>query len=450
MRNFVPAAVIRPKKSLNLSIVKNAVPRIWPEPNTAPSVEKNINLLIDHQCPQCGAPAQLSETDRLFRCDYCKVSSYLMEGHFFRYVLPNHAPAGKDLIYFPYWRFKGMLFSCLPSGIQNRFLDVSRQAFQSPLFPASVGLRSQAMKLRFVSPDTAGWFIKPALPFRQVMETFLARFNHDMPSPILHQAHIGETLSMIYAPFYAGQKIMDAVLNQPVSKTLDDPFEVSHLPGGPADYRIRFIPTLCPDCGWDMQGSRDALVLHCGNCASMWQASDEGMTRVRVAHLPAQTGDSTIYLPFWRIRADVLGIQLDNYADLVKMANLPKVVQPKWNKIPFFFWGPAFKLRPQSFLRLTHHITVSQPHESLIAEIPKGMMHPVNLPVSESAETLKLNLAGIIRPQKIVETRIGEINVKPRRYLLVFLPFEKRHHDLVQTTFNIAVNRNQLSLAGNL
>ena len=31
-----------------------------------------------------------------------------------------------------------------------------------------------------------------------------------------------------------------------------------------------------------------------------------------------------------------------------------------------------------------------------------------------------------------------------------YLPFEVRHHDLVQPDFNIAINRNQLALAGNL
>ncbi len=372
-----------------------------------------------------------------------------MERPFFRYLLPSNAPAGKDLIYFPYWRFKGMLFSCLPSGIQNRFLDVSQQAVHAPLVPASVGLRSQAMKLRFVSPDTDGWFVKPALPFRQVMETFLARFNLNPPEPILHQAHIGESLSMIYAPFYADHQMMDAILNQPVSKTIDEGFDPRQWPGGPAEFRMRFIPTLCPNCGWDMQGGRDALVLHCDNCASMWQASEKGMTSVTVAHLPSDT-DDIIYLPFWRIRADVSGFPLATYADLIKLANLPKVIQPQWHRRRFYFWGPAFKLRPQSFLRLTHHITVSQPHENLVAEVPPGPMHPVNLPVTESAETLKLNLAGIMRPKKRVETHIGDINTKPRRYVLVYLPFEKRHHDLVQTTFGIAVNRNQLALSTNL
>jgi hypothetical protein len=154
-------------------------------------VGKNINFLIDHQCPQCGAPAELSETDRLFKCAFCKVSAYLMAHRYFRYVLPHNAPQGQELVYFPYWRFKGMLFSCLASGIRNRFLDVSQQAAQSTLFPASVGLRSQAMKLRFVSPETKGWFIKPVLPFRRgnggVSHPFQQQYGRANSSPKPHR-----------------------------------------------------------------------------------------------------------------------------------------------------------------------------------------------------------------------------------------------------------------------
>ena len=376
--------------------------------------------------------------------------SYLAAHRFICYLLPHNAPEGQELVYFPYWRFKGMIFSCLMSGIQNRFLDVSQQAAPSSLFPASVGLRSQALKLRFVSPETQGWFLKPALPFRQVMETVLKRVSRQLTQPILHQAPIGESLSLIYAPFYVSNKIMDAVLNQPVSSELDESFDWRALSGGPADWRLRFIPTLCPHCGWDMQGHRDALVLHCENCESMWQASKQEMTRVNVAHMPGVKDENIIYLPFWRIQADVSGIALNTYADLVNAANLPKVIQPGWDQIPYHFWGPAFKVRPQSFLRLTQHITLAQPRNHLVAHAPKGVMHPVNLPVSESAETLKLNLAGFIRPKRLVHERIGKITIKPRRFLLVYLPFERRHHDFVQTTFNIAVNRNQLALSGNL
>jgi hypothetical protein len=413
-------------------------------------VERSINLRIDYQCPQCGAPAEISETDRLFRCAFCKVSSYLVERKYFRYVLPHNAPESRELIWFPYWRFKGMIFFCLPSGIKNRFLDASRQAVSDPLFPVSVGLRSQAMKLQFVTPDLQGRFVKPALPFGRVLDGFLERINRDMPEPILHQAHVGESLSLIYAPFYAGNKIMDAVLNQPVSRKLDEDYDPDRLDGGPPGWRIRFLATLCPACGWDMQGSRDALALHCKNCETMWQAGKEGMTKLNVACMKAAENENTVYLPFWRIRANISGIELRSYADVIRVANLPRVAQPGWEQIPFYFWGPAFKVRPQSFLRLTQQMTLSQPRKGLTGEVPKGKLHPVNLPVSESVETLKLSLAGFMRPEKPALERLDDIQIQANRYLLVYIPFEVRHHDLVQPDFNFAVNRSQLALAGNL
>jgi hypothetical protein len=369
----------------------------------------------------------------------------------FRYLLPHRAPAGKALIYFPYWRFKGMLFTCLPSGIQDRFLDISQQAVDIPLFPPSVGLRSQALKLHFMTPETTGWFIRPTLPFRQVMDSVLARSNLNRPKSILHQAHIGESLSLLYAPFYAENRLIDAVLNQPVSPELETPFDPAGYPGGAAKRHIRFIATLCPNCGWDLAGRRDALVLHCKNCTSMWQAGKKGLTRVNVAHMPASSSATEIiYLPFWRIRAEVSGIPLASYGDMVRAANLPRVVQPAWEDVPAYFWGPAFKVRPRSFLRLTHQMTLSQPGDTLVPDPPGSRMHPVNLPVSESAEALKINLAGFLKPAKAVETLLPRITATARRYLLVYIPFEVRNHDLVQPGYQIAVNRNQLALAGNL
>ena len=413
-------------------------------------MERNINFFIDHQCPQCGAPAKLSETDRLFRCEYCKTSSYLWANRFFRYLLPNRAPAGKELIYFPYWRFKGMLFSYLASGIEDRFLDVSQQAVPSPLFPLSLGVRSQAMKLRFVNPDTDGWFIEPTLSFGKIMEQTLSLSNLDLPSSALHQAHIGESISMIYAPFYADHQLMDAVLNKPISKPSEPPPDLSQFEGGPAHTGIHFLATLCPNCGWDMEGRRDALVLHCMNCQSLWKATKSGFSRVNVAHVPAPAREDTIFLPFWRIGAEVSGISLKSYADLVKGANLPKAIQPSWHERPFYFWSPAFKLSPHSFLRVTRQVTASQPDSDFIAEVPQAEMHPINLPATEAAETMKLTIAEIIRPKKRIEASIHAIHVKPLKYLLFYLPFEKRHHDLVHTAFNIAINRQQLALSDNL
>ena len=110
-----------------------------------------------------------------------------------------------------------MLFFCGPSGIANRFVDVSHQAIATPYFPISVGVRSQAMKLRFVSADMDGRFLKPRQSFEKISAHFEKRFGKALPKPILHQAQIGESLSLIYSPFYLKDKLYDAILDKPVS-----------------------------------------------------------------------------------------------------------------------------------------------------------------------------------------------------------------------------------------
>ncbi|MBT8341558.1 MAG: hypothetical protein HKP58_06805, partial [Desulfatitalea sp.] len=160
------------------------------------------NFIIEHQCPQCGAPAELAETDRLFQCGFCRVSSFLSVPDVFHYLLPHNAPSGKELIYFPYWRFKGMLFACVPGDIKHRFVDVSQQAVHTPAIPFSLGFRSQTQRLRFATGDLAGTFIKPDHPRSVLIDNLNTRFCSRLSKPVLHQAQIGETLSLIYAPYY--------------------------------------------------------------------------------------------------------------------------------------------------------------------------------------------------------------------------------------------------------
>lgn len=407
------------------------------------------DLLIEYQCPQCGAPAILKETDRLFACEFCRVKSYLIQDNFFRYMLPHAAPENKDLVFFPYWRYKGMLYSCVESGIQHRFIDVSHQAVESRYFPVSLGLRSQALKLKFVTPDIRGIFLKPSLSLKDVMNILEHRFSTSLTNPIFYQSHVGDTISLIYSPFYEEKKIYDAVLNTPVSPILPDDFEVGSLPGGRPDWGTRFIPTLCPGCGWDLEGRRDALVLHCRNCNSIWRPSKKGFKPLKFATMPARD-EHILYLPFWRIKTEVTGITLNSYADLIRVANLPIAVQKNWKDKEFRFWSPAFKIRPRVFLRLGRNATLSQPNEELIKDLPKGRLHPVTLPMEEAAESLVVNLASFMKPQKELLPMIKDVQIKPKSYLLVYIPFVEQHNEFIQPTLYLTLNKNQLSLASNL
>lgn len=404
----------------------------------------------------------MEETDRLFQCEFCKVKSYLTAKGVFHYVLPSSAPPDQHLIYFPYWRFKGMLFSCLPGKIAERFIDVSHQAIGSMHFPFSVGFRSQALKLRFATADLPGRFLTPVLKFEEVVEKFIERFSRDLREPILHQAQIGETVSIIYTPYYLKDngRLYDAVLDQPAPATLAEELDLNAFAGGDAPFRIDFLATLCPHCGWDLTGRRDSLVLACRNCHRAWKARGKRLTELKLAHLPTGSDAKLLYLPFWRIKADVSGVPLSSYADMVRAANLPRVPQPEWEKRPFRFWGPAFKVRPQFYLRLATSVTLNQPVEKLAARLPPtassadsstgAATHPVNLPLSEAVETLKLNIASFLTPRERLTDLLPQIEITARKFLLVYLPFEERHHEYVHPGMNLAIHKNQLQLAHNL
>jgi hypothetical protein len=413
-------------------------------------VERKISLLIDHQCPQCGAPATLTETDRLFRCGFCRVSSYLTPRHCFRYVLPHKSSVpDTDIIYFPYWRFRGMLFWCLPSGVDSRVADVSQQAVDAAGIPPSLGLRSQALKLKFVTPKVPGRFIPPALTFGTFMDRFNTRFNAEKANRAVCHARVGDVTSLIYAPFYGKDTLYDAVLDEPLAEQPPDGFDLSTLIGEHPGETLDFIPALCPKCGWDLEGNRESLALTCSNCRTLWQARGGQFGQLTTCFLP-ETAPGTVYLPFWRVKARVSGLPLATYADLARLANLPKAVQSQWESAPFYFWGPAFKVRPITYLRLCTQITAGQPLERLSPGMPDAPLYPVSMPLTEFVDSLMIVLASLVKPLRAFVEKSAGIQVAAQSYRLAYLPFQESRLEYIHPRLNLAISKNQLALATSL
>ncbi len=405
---------------------------------------------IEHQCPQCGAPAEFKETDRLFRCEFCRVKSYLTERNYFQYLLPHKADSSREWIYFPYWRFKGMLFACSGRGVKEKFVDVSCQAAVSHHFPISLGVRSQALKLRFLTPEYQGRFIKVERKAQSAIDSYQNQLVHSLKSPLYHQAHIGESASLIYAPYYVRNGLYDGVLEQP---TGGSDFEADSLATETPDPSLKFIATLCPQCGWDLKGAADAQVLLCYNCRTAWLPAGGQFRNLPFSRLEmaGMDGAESAYLPFWRIRPDIQGLELANYADLVRVANLPRAIQPHWDQIDFHFWIPAFKVRPQTYLRLTSALTLGQPQGDLITELPPlKAVTSANLPVTEAVEALKVTLADFIKPQREWLPRLETLQITARAFKLVFIPFRVDHHELIQPAFSFGIQKSLLNLAHNL
>ena len=345
-----------------------------------------------------------------------------------------------------------MRFSCMVQDTEYGFVDVSCRAREAEMVPPSVGLRSQALKLKFASAETGGRFVRPSLPLKDMREQVENAFSQSNAVRYAHEEYIGETISLIYSPFYVSDnKLYDAVLNKvrPKPDFESGLPDIESLPWEEPHWPIQFVPALCPGCGWDLEGHKDSLTLLCRNCHSIWAAKGRGLHAMPFKVAVTREKD-VYYLPFWRIKANVSGMILNSYRDLIKAANLAKVPQPGAEKQRFYFWVQAFKAPPQAFLRIAGNMTLAQPDDPLEDTMPSARFHPVNLPVSEAAESLTIILANFVKPRREFIPRLEHMILTSKRYMLVYIPFREGHHDLSHPRYQVAVNKNMLNLSKNL
>jgi hypothetical protein len=107
-------------------------------------------------------------------------------------------------------------------------------------------------------------------------------------------------------------------------------------------------------------------------------------------------------------------------------------------------------VRPHSYLTIASNVTLNQPMEKIEPGRPQGEALPVNLPLKEAVESLKLNMAQFIRPVERRPELIPDMQIRPRRFLLIYLPFKDTPFELVQPKINLAVSKSVLEHAKNL
>ncbi|MFZ2445648.1 MAG: hypothetical protein WAW37_04775 [Syntrophobacteraceae bacterium] len=420
------------------------------------------NWKIEHCCPQCGAPVVLEETDRIFQCSFCRVRLFIWSGDHFRYFIAPKAPVPGPLVFVPYWRLKGIIYSLDGAQISSGIIDSSLLAVGSVPLPPSLGVRPQVLKLRYATPEVCGVFLTPDLPFRA-----LASGDLISPVPAAHpdpegqiplKYFIGEAVSLIFAPVFArGNTLFDAVLRKPLGAV---PEAVrNRLPGaeartvppdaapsGPAlasPGRIGFLATQCPRCGWDLEGERDSLVLFCRNCSSSWRAEGGALRGVDFS-FQEPGSESSVYLPFWRIRAGVSGLTLGSYGDLLRLANLPGTMPKGRENSELHFWIPAFKSQPNLFLRLARGLTILQKDADTGPEPSRSPLFPVTLPIGEALESIRILIASLAVPKRLIFPRIHEIDLSHEGHTLVYLPFVERGEELIQPQIRMSIQKNAL------
>jgi hypothetical protein len=365
-------------------------------------------------------------------------------------MLPHPDSSGNDQVFFPYWRLKGTLYTSGHSGTEHRFIDLSRQALESEYFPASIGFRSQALKLKFALPETGGTFIKQVILPEEVIRSIRKVFSPQIEKKTGIQAFTGKTASIIYAPFHViGGKLYDSILGTPALPNPSGDFDINIYPAEKPDWPITFIPAICPDCGWDLAGERDSLALLCGNCDSAWHTRDKRLAKINVGYIPGESDDN-LFLPFWMIKAGISGIDSGLHPGLIKQ-NRPRDpdrrLMDNSNRI---FWIPAFKIRAHHFLRIAKQMTFVQPSHEVAQKAPDGTIHPVTLPIAEAIDSIKIIISDFIKIDTDLLSLLLDAVIIPESFHLVYIPFKTDYHDLINEKYHIALNNNVLSTAGNL
>jgi hypothetical protein len=416
----------------------------------------NQGWQVELQCPQCGGPVVLEETDHILACSFCRVRLFISCPNYPRYFMAPRCTSFKDVFFLPYWRFKGLAFTCHENEVRQRIVDSSLLALRAVGLPLSLGVRPQVLKLKFATPETDGRFLKPHFPFKTLPSKSGAGAgpvaDPGKSFPGFYEAFIGETLSLIYSPVVIEKGLLcDAILRQPLARVPEDVFE--KLPSDNSHHHaIRFIPTLCPHCGWDLEGEKDTLLLLCRNCDSGWVSSPDGLKRQEFTVFTQTTPHPVVYLPFWRLKAEIFGVKLRSVADLTRLANLPRAITSAMEERGAFFRIPAFKVQPHLFLRLAKLLTISQKFEDiqeLHGRWPKSdtsKLFPVTLPVHEAAESIAMTMTSFVVPKPQFISRLHEIKVKLLEYTLVYLPFEARGSELIQPEMQISISANALRL----
>ena len=208
-----------------------------------------MGLKIEQACPQCGAPLELDETDHILQCPYCDVKSIISSPNYFRYVLPDNAP-DRELIYAPYLRFKGVVYFCRDITLGHRIVDITHIGIRFKHIPVSLGIRPQAMKLRFLTPGQKRAFLKFSLKAVNILARAAEISSGSLKKGILHRAFIGETMSIIYLPLYMDNNMLfDGILNRPIASLTNGLENLEPMIVKNPGWAPRFISALCPHCG---------------------------------------------------------------------------------------------------------------------------------------------------------------------------------------------------------
>jgi hypothetical protein len=319
-----------------------------------------------------------------------------------------------------------------------KVIDHSYLALNKSGLPVSLGLRSQTQKLKFIQKGILGSFSAPVISRKDIFKQIAGDDER--------KVHIGEILSLVFMPFYQGT---DSLFDGLSGKTIAlHPSDLPVQKKAPA-YHLEFTPSLCPNCGWDLKGETDSLVLHCSNCISFWLIHNKKLNKFKAMFYDTRQ-DTDMQLPFWRLQIEFKFLECSTYAHLIKIANIPMVIKEEHEKQVLYFYIPAFKINPKLFLRIGKQITLAQIEPASIRKIPKIRFHPADLPLEEGFQAVLPVLMGLCTHKKEIWNLLAKEKLKLKSFSLTYVPFRTSGSEYIQDTLGFSLPINSLKFGRQL
>jgi uncharacterized protein YbaR (Trm112 family) len=393
----------------------------------------------------------MGENDHLLTCPYCRVHLYLSFESYPRYYLPPRDDQG-FLFFVPYWRSKGFEFSANAHGIEESVIDRTWNASRFSCFPSSLGVRPQTQTLRFVDQRKKNHFlpvsILPDEPLPgQSLSSLVGRGFPEEEEPILFRSFLKDAFSLIYLPVVEKEGVVyDGIDSKPFGNVPPELLESGHFDSSASDFGCRFVPALCPNCGNDLAGEKESLVVFCQTCMVGFSILNGTLTDI--PFLMAEGGSKTAtLLPFWRIRVETEGLPLPRMTGRI----LPGGLMEQFDMDNFFFWVPAFRINPQLFLRLARRATTAQldaeplPRLSGASSIP-----PITVASAEAIKSLKLLLILLSPRDRELLLSLNNLPIAVKDVVPTLVPFEQTGYELTNRQIQAAVHVNALRYGRNL
>ncbi len=418
--------------------------------------------------------------DPLLRCNYCHTDLYMVPSDgVFRYLLNcAHRLEDAQLLWLPFWRFKGLRYAVGPADrLDTSLIDTTVRAHGTIPRDMTLGIAPQGAGVRLIA--SARHLPPPDISVKSAIMAADIRLRVMEQVPACFYRLVGETTSLIYAPFMVtdrhhrdGNAVLRSLWGDGTTfsislrqlKLLETYQEIaSERPNfrgaGQLSHRfdIKFLPLICPECAAPLPREPHALVLRCPNCANAFGIRGKEFARLEYLHtdIPGTFTDSDTdicFLPFWVLSLDLMDFPLNNRAAVRRMLVSWKGVPDGWEEEPVQLAMPAFKLNPGLYVRVAARMSMAAidvPEEN--PYIPQRQpFSPVKLPVEEAAQAVKVVLFQMFRRRKRFLALIPKLRLRVRKIRLLFLPFQRAGREMVQCHTGLAINIRAIDLGDNV